>query len=308
MSILESLIAEDFGLQIDSENWARSKVHNSLTINRKQETFYWNSEGIVGNAFTYLIQVRKFTKSKAKEFLKYVPNYKDTFIIDVRNSTETLVYPKLIEVFASNMWDNDKNRTYWKDRGITDETLRRFQVGRYKEFYSIPVFEDGILKQFHLRKDNPKTIRHYYKDVGPLLFNSTVLRYTKKVYIVEGVTDTLAMQQMGLPAVGSTHGCDAFLKEWINYFIDIPEIYICYDNDSAGMFGSKLVANILGTYKCKIFNFWTSTIKGYDINDWLVDEKSPEDLVELIENESKYVFELESPKSNNTLYKKGDRK
>ena len=295
MSILENLIEQDFGLEIDSDKWARSVVHNSLVINRELEVFHWNSEGINGNALTYLIKVRKIPPNKAKEFLKYnFAGYTDTFIVEVKNQTETIVYPKLIDVFSSNMWNFDKKREYWRQRNISDATLRRFQVGKHGDFYSIPVFEDGVLKQFHLRKDNPKTIRHYYKDVGPLLFNNAVIPYTKKrIYIVEGVTDVLAMQQMDLPAVCSTHGCEAFLEAWVRYFIDIPEVFICYDNDSAGNFGSKRVARILGQFRCKIYNFWDMNIKGYDANDWLADEKPPEDLEKLVEDNSKYSFEME---------------
>jgi DNA primase len=294
-SILESLVEQDFGLKIDSENYARAIRHNSLVIDRKNQVFHWNSEDIHGTAYTYLLKVRRVSKQQAKDYLKTFAEWKDTFIVEIQNKVETVVYPKLVDVFASNLWTNDKDHFYWKQRNISDETLRRFQVGRFEDFYSIPLFEDGILKQFHLRRDNPKIITHYYKNVGPILFNQDVIRFKSKkepLFIVEGVTDVLAFQQLEIPCVCSSNGCDAFLKEWIKYFVNERDIIICYDNDSAGDFGSKRVAKILGEYRCRIYNFWDCVSKGYDANDWLKDNKTKEELMETINTYSMYSFEM----------------
>jgi hypothetical protein len=51
----------------------------------------------------------------------------------------------------------------------------------------IPIYQDGLFKQFQMRRDSPKMIRNYYKGVGPLLYNSEILSATNRIFITEGL-------------------------------------------------------------------------------------------------------------------------
>ena len=50
MTLLEQLISEDYGLEVNGTNWARAEAHNSLVIDRAKQIYYWNSRGLVGDA------------------------------------------------------------------------------------------------------------------------------------------------------------------------------------------------------------------------------------------------------------------
>ena len=174
LSILEKLIDEDFGFEANGSSWGRAIDHNSLVVDREKQVFYWNSEDIKGDVYVYLIEVRNWKPSDAREYLRQQGRFTGTIIHEIKGTEEVVTYPKLVDIFHDEIWKDD--REYFHRRTITDETISRFKLGKYHEFYTIPIYQDGVFKQFQLRKDNPKTIRNYYKGVGPLLFNSDIMK------------------------------------------------------------------------------------------------------------------------------------
>jgi DNA primase len=293
LTILEKLIESDYGIVVQSDDWAKSKEHDSLVIDRRKQLFFWNSNDIVGDAFVYLTKIRGYSSQDAKEYLKH-SNYTSTYISNVKDQEETIVYPKLVDIFHQDLLTRD--REYFYRRTITDETISRFKLGHYNGFYTIPIYQDGLLKQIQLRRDNPKTIRGYYKKVGAFLFNSDILKLTNKIFLVEAPTSCLVLNQNGIPCVSYTSGAEGFQKEWFHYFLYQREIFICFDNDPAGMNGSLKVAKLLGENRCKIYNFWDYEEKGYDANDFFIDGGTKDELMKLIEDKSKYSFELKDKK------------
>lgn len=295
MGLLETLVEQDFGLELNGQRWARAEEHDSLIVDRERDIFYWNSRDLRGDAYIYLTRVRGLSHDAAKEMLKAF-GFSGTFIQEIKDGQETIVYPKLVEVFHENLLEGD--RTYFYNRTLTDETIARFQLGFHNGFYMIPITQDGILKNFQCRRDSPKLIKQYYKHVGPLLFNSEILKIVDKVFISEGLIGTMVLSQHGLPSVSMNMGCDSFAPEWIKYFPRIKEIYLLFDRDSAGDFGAKRTAKILGETRCRIYNFWDFD-KGYAVDDFFIDGHNKDDLLELIKKESKYAFEMDDKKSFN---------
>ena len=55
----------------------------------------------------------------------------------------------------------------------------------------------------------------------------------KQVIITEGEWDRLLLQQEGMMAVTSTHGCSVFRPEWIRFFKD-KDVSLIYDCDKEG--------------------------------------------------------------------------
>lgn len=295
-NILEKLVEEDFGIIINSDNWARSVQHDSLVIDRFKQIFHWNSRNLHGDAYLYLVEIRGWTYEAAKEYLKH-SSYTTTFIHEIRNKEEVVVYPKLVDVFHENLLR--ENKDYFYKRTITNETMSIFQLGFWQGFYMIPIFQDGLFKQFQMRRDEPtKTIKGYYKGVGGLLYNSDVLKYTNKIVFVEGVTSCIVLNQNKILSVSCTTGAEGFMVNWFPYFAHQDLIYLVYDNDSAGLNGAIHTSKILGETRCKIYTFGSKEEKGYDANDFFIDGGTREQFMDLIENESKYSFELEKGKVN----------
>src|SRR5690606_9422114 len=118
------------------------------------------------------------------------------------------VLPKLVEVF----WHNGKlegNRDYWYHRGFTDQTIDRFQLGWYDGWSTLPIFMDGAFRNFQIRRDIPeKRIKNWYSGVGPLLFNSDILKVSSEVVITEGPTSAIRLVQEGIPCLSHTGGAN----------------------------------------------------------------------------------------------------
>lgn len=288
MSLLYDLIEEDFGIK-GNNKWYRSIEKSSLVYNSEKDLFFYNAEDIYGDAYIYLTQVRKWNHDTAKEFLKD-HNFSATFIQKIENGKEVIVYPKLVDVFHENIWSVD--RSYFHNRTIEDETISRFKLGYYNRFFTIPIFQEGLLKQIQMRRDSPKLISNYYKDVGPLLFNVDVLKLVNKVYLTEGIIGSIILANYGSPSISMNVGCEAFQPTWITFFKNCKEIIILFDNDKAGNKGAIRTAKILGETRCKIYNFWDFDSVGYAVDDYFIDGNTKPDLLTLIKNNSKYSFEL----------------
>jgi DNA primase len=304
LTTLEKLIENDFGIVVQSDEWAKAENHDSLVIDRRKQIFFWNSKEVIGDAFVYLTKIRGYSNQDAKEYLKH-SGYSSTYITNVKDQEEVIVYPKLVDIFHQDLENRDKE--YFYRRTITDETISRYKLGYYNGFYTIPIYQDGLLKQIQLRRDDPKTIRGYYRKVGPTLFNSDIMKLTNKIFIVEAPTSCLVMNQNGLPCISYISGAISFQEEWFHYFLHQKEVYICLDNDEAGLKGSLKIARILGENKCKIYNFWDFEEKGYDANDFFIDGGTKDELLRLIEDKSKYKFELKD-KNDSKFTRQSHRK
>jgi DNA primase len=291
-SLLAKLIEEDHGLELRGR-WGRSDTKSSLVYDAQRDLFFYNKEDIAGDAFTYLTQMRGWDFNTAKEYLKQ-NNFTATFVQEISNGQEQVIYPKLLEIWSENLEEGDK--TYFYNRMLTDETIRRFKLGYFNQFYTIPIFMDGTLKQFQMRRDSPKLIKNYYQGVGPLLFHSEILQITDKIYFTEGLIGTILLSQMGIPACSMNIGVDGFQAKWTKYFVRQKEVILLGDNDEAGINGSLRTAKILGQHRCKIYTFNDFEGKGYAVDDFLIDGFGIEDLEERIRVFGKYAFEFEEKK------------
>ena len=286
--ILEYLINQDFGTTGNNNpRWGKSENHSSLVIDKRKNIFFWNSQNIIGDALTYLLKVRKLSKEQALKLLDDLKYRNNISIIKNDKDQTIIVHPKLVNVFFEN---GKKDRSYFYDRCLTDSTIDRFQLGKFNGYYTVPFFENGIFKNFQCRKDNPKKMFGYYKNVGPLLFNSDILKLTNKIFYTEGPIDTMVLIQNGLPAISSNCG-GGFLRNWYSKFIRQKEIILLFDNDGAGNIESKRLAKFLGENRCRIYNFWDFSDK-YDPVDFIRDSHNIDELMELIDKKGKYSFEL----------------
>jgi hypothetical protein len=283
LEILESLIESDFGYKATS-NWGKSDEHTSLVVDRRKSRWFWNSKGWSGDVVDYLILVRKFNKKDALTYIKGLPSYKSS------NQEETHLetpYEKLVGF----LWENGKDRReYWYKRGLQNNIIDRFSLGFFNDWFTLPIYVDGVFKNFQCRREVPeKRIKSWYRGVGPLLFNSSILQFVNKVYITEGPVDAILLTQLGLPAISHNAGAEGWKDEWFKYFIPTKEIIYIADNDKAGKNAAIKVSKSLGQGRTKILSFSDKAEK-YDAVDFFRDGGTLDEFFDR-ESHSKYSFE-----------------
>lgn len=282
--LLQELVEQDFGIE-GRGKWYHSSDHDSLVVNAEEQTWFWNSKGIKGNIFDYLVQVRGMTKEQAKGFLK-------NNFAGLREDSERLEvqpYEKLVDL----MWATGiKNRDYWYRRCLKDDTIDRRKLGYYQGWFTIPLYEDNEFISIQLRRDEPeKKILQWYRTGKVFLYNEAILPFTKTIYITEGLVDCILLNQEGFPSVSAT-GVNTWRQDWFSKFIGIDNIYYMEDNDPAGRIGARNVAKCLGLGRVKIVSFPDKKEK-YDTGDFFKDGGTRDEFKSYVENNHKYLFELE---------------
>lgn len=299
--ILANLVEEDFGIKgRDGSRWLKGVDHDSIVVDMKRGVFYFNSRGIVGDPLVYLTKVRQMDFNDAKEYLKH-SGYSGTHVYTIKGNTEIVVYPELVDIFYDAGKEKERRKYLYK-RGISDESIDRFQIGWYNGWTMVPFFMQGTFRNFQMRRDEPsKSIRGYYEDAGPLLFNSDILKLTDKVFMVEGPLDAVVLMQNGIPAI-STNMSGNILLEWYHMFTGQKEIYVVFDNDSAGINEAKRVAEVLGIERCRLYNFQNFVDqKGFDPVDYFRDGRTADDFLDLVYGNAKKVYE-------SVIYNTGSRR
>jgi hypothetical protein len=139
-------------------------------------------------------------------------------------------------------------------RGLTPETVTRFQLGYDGQRYFIPIRdEDGECVNIRRYKMGPgvrpeNKMMSWRQGFGMArLFPLATLANApagSRVYLVEGEMDCLLAQQLGLPAVTTTGGAGTWKEAWNPWFAG-RDVVICYDRDDAGRIGAAAVARQL---------------------------------------------------------------
>lgn len=288
MSLLTDLIEEQFKI-VGRGRWLSTQEHDSLVIDTEKDIFFWNSKRISGDAYVWLTKIVGLPKQEALKYIRTgVTPYTPTVTIQVGNSTQKIIpHEKLVNLF----WEVGKNhRDYWYARGITDSTCDRFRLGYDEGWYLIPFFYKNHFVNFQKRRDTPeKRICSWYTGTHPYLFNSDILRIATAVIITESPTDAILLSQYGYPAVSHNGGAGYWSKDWNKEFVNQKELYIVYDNDEAGIKGAQVIAENLGIYRSKVYNF-TEFPHKYDMGDWLK-EHEPSSFGELLDDKARRIFE-----------------
>jgi DNA primase len=102
-----------------------------------------------------------------------------------------------------------------------------------------------------------------------------------EIIICEGEFDRLVLEANGFKAVTSTAGVRAFKKEWAKLFENIPDVYICFDNDEAGKSGAVRVTRFVP--HAKIVELPEEVGPGGDVTDYFVRlGRSRDDFIKLL--------------------------
>jgi 5S rRNA maturation endonuclease (ribonuclease M5) len=284
-SKVASLVKEDFGIK-GTGRWLKGIVHDSLVVDTEKDMFFWNKKNIYGGPLEYLLFVRKVPVHLAKEMVRGINDA--VLYNEYGDSNNVIPYEKLVNTLYIR---GKENRNYWYNRLLTDSTIDLFKLGYFNGWYTIPVYENGLLNNIQMRRDEPeKKIIPWYRK-PPSLFNSDILSIVDEIILTEGVVDSILLNQYGIPAMSKVTGANGWLQEWGRFFIRTNRIYLLFDNDDAGRNGAKRISEFLGQYKCKIYTFEGFKEK-YDVIDFFRDGNSKKDFKELIYNESRFTFEI----------------
>jgi DNA primase len=288
LSNLVDLVREDFGIS-GSGRWYRSDVHSSLVVDSEKELFFFNSRGLKGDTLDYLVQVRGLPLRTAQDMINHASA---GMPVNVKQGNLQAKFEKLVDLFYSA---GRKDREYWYNRKLTDATIDRYRLGNFEGWNLIPIYDEGLFLNFQCRRDNPdKRIRFWYKDKDfkPVLFNKEILPFIDLVYITEGMVDCILLNQLGLPCICSTNGADSWNTGWVKYFNKIKDVFYIADNDKAGVFGAKLVADAIGLYKVRILRFKEEREK-YGAADFFKSGGTVDEFKSIIETNSVFGFEKE---------------
>lgn len=188
-------------------------------------------------------------------------------------------------------------------RGLTDETLRRFQLGWDGERITIPVYDEfNTLVNFRRYKwnsteDQWKVINYKdelgnsYGEVRIYGIENLVDEDIKEVIWSEGELDRIIAEQYGFPAACPTSGAGSWRPEWTKYFRNKKRVYVVQDNDEAGRTAAKKICEKLyRVVEVYVVNWPDDFMEKGDITDFFVKSKqSAEDFRRLLDNATKYV-------------------
>lgn len=302
--LLQILVEEDSGYAKEGRNWGRSEQHSSLVVNEEQQKWYWNSEQMGGGVLDYLILVRGLSKKAAEEILNTRGKILNGSAFEVER--EEIVYrpqEKLVEL----LWELGKgNRLYWYDRKLTDKTIDKYRLGFYDGWNLIPLYIGDLFVNFQCRRDEPqKRIKMWYKipDWHPVMLNPDLLQIVDTVWITEGPVDAMLLNQEGIPAVSHTGGASYWGADWFHYFHRVKTIYYIADHDAVGKTAAIRVARALGIDRTLVFDFDGKPEK-YDTVDYFREGGNAKELKELVEHNSKTIFETGDLNENRSRFRR----
>ena len=176
-------------------------------------------------------------------------------------------------------------KEYLENRGLNTDY---FGYGNYygTNWVTIPVKDiNGKTIFLKLRKDplEPDTVSKYrffpYGNNSCLFGQELLSTYSDYVIICEGEFDCLLLRSHGLNAITSTAGAGTFKEEWIEQIKHIKDIYICFDNDNAGLIGVKKIVKKLSKYYDNLFIIEIPEVK--DVTDYFLAGKDIAKIKEL---------------------------
>lgn len=275
-NVLLTLVSQDFKL-IRKGRYFTTDEHDSLIIDPRKALFFWNSRGLMGDAVSYLIQVRGLNYGQAIDSLGKTIG---KFNYEVYEAKPSDPNPALVDIYFN--YGQDYLDYWYEVRGYTDETIRKFKLGYSGEYWVIPIFVDGKFRNFQKRgfdRYGNKINKHYYENIGRLPFNFDVLPedYSAPIYIAEGLVDAIMLSQDGRIAISQNTGSNGWNHEWSHQLMNYEQIYIVYDNDEAGRYGARRTAKYL-RHNSHILIWPKEFPKKYDITDLYKSGGSIDDL------------------------------
>jgi len=163
---------------------------------------------------------------------------------------------------------------YLNSRGIPDDLIHKHLLGWDGQRITIPIPDrEGRFAFFKLakdpedRSDSPKMLSTRGAHVE-LYDWERVLAKSEQIIICEGEFDRLVLESQGFAAVTSTAGAATFRPEWAAVFQEIPNVFVCFDNDATGRMGADRVARLIP--HVRLVRLPEEVGEGGDVTDFFV--------------------------------------
>jgi len=130
-----------------------------------------------------------------------------------------------------------------------------------------------------------------------IFYNEDTLGHAKQVIITEGLTDCIASESKGLPAISSTSASigEALFKRLVDISKNITDIYTCYDSEisKAGEKGATKIAEMLlkNNKELRIIDLPRDQESKVDLKNYL-SENSKEDLLGLMQKSKTLIHKM----------------
>lgn len=135
-----------------------------------------------------------------------------------------------------------KVKGWFNDRGITDPVIEANHLDWNDNQIVIPIYDTAgefLFNKYRRDPFGPDNLSKYKYQAGSStqLYNVHKIKDSQKVILLEGEFDALRLEVEGFTAISSTGGAGSFKDEWLPFLIG-KEVYVCYDNDHAGLQGA----------------------------------------------------------------------
>lgn len=176
---------------------------------------------------------------------------------------------------------------YLKARGFDDDIMKGFRLGAKENTIMLPYFKNGVLVNIKYRDIYDKKKMWMEKDAEHTLFNRDNIS-GNNLFICEGEFDCIALKQYGIDAVSVPNGATGIQwleNEW-DYIDTFTKIYLCFDNDEAGITGANNLAKKIGIWKCLIVK-----LPKKDANECLLANVPTEEIMRCIDEANEVTSE-----------------
>jgi hypothetical protein len=200
----------------------------------------------------------------------------------------------LVKKWAESLAENHGIAKRLIERGISEKTMGRHQIGWDGVRYTIPI-RDGAGRLVNIRRYDPgnatrkminyATKMHSYGSPARLYGADRLRRYKGPIIVCEGEWDRLMLEQNGFPAVTGTHGAGCWRSEWSKLFKK-RKVAIIMDTDQPGKKAADVIAEsvYLEAESVRIVELPFPDKSGKDITDFFLAGRTLEELVKLIKN------------------------
>lgn len=274
----------------------------SLTVNLSKGVYYCNSCHSKGNIHTMFKQLYGLTSEQAwfqlGDALK-IPRPDGTKPTRPEiNVGLVQEYHKALMNLTGPLRDVLKER-----RGLSDDTLRRFQLGWDGDRITIPIYDEyNQLVNFRRYKwnstDDQWKVLNYVDEFGNTYGEVRIFGIDNVVnpdieYVVwcEGEMDRICSEQHGFPSACATSGAGTWKAEWTKLFRNKKRVYLAQDNDEAGKNATaKLCEKLYRVVDVYLINWPESfPIKG-DVTDFFTKcGLTTEDFQQLLDSATQYI-------------------
>jgi hypothetical protein len=190
-------------------------------------------------------------------------------------------------------------------RGLTDNTLKQFQLGWDGDRLTIPIYDEfNTLVNFRLYKWNSDNdqykVLNYTDDIGNTYgevrifgIDNLIDDSIEDIVWCEGEMDRIISEQNGFPTCCPTSGAGSWKPEWTKYFRKKKRVFLAQDNDEAGRVATqKICEKLYRVVDVYIINWPEDFPKKGDITDFYTKcNLTAEDFRNLMNSATKYVDE-----------------